>query len=104
MKTGESKPGPNKTQSVDLSLRVKTLLNRNLLLNPVVIASVVWLSVVSLYAMHLSKILVYSTEDVIVTSLWIWIPIAIVSALFYAFRGMALSISPSTNDLWQPDL
>ena len=104
MKTGESKPGPNKTQSVDLNLRVKTLLNRNLLLNPVVIASVVWLSVVSLYAMHLSNILVYSTEDVIVTSLWIWIPIAIVSALFYAFRGMALSISPSTSDLWQPDL
>jgi len=104
MKTGEPKPGPNKIQSVDLNLRVKTLLNRNLLLNPVVIASVVWLSVVSLYAMHLSKILVYSTEDVIVTSLWIWIPIAIVSVLFYAFRGMALPISRSKNDRWQPGL
>jgi oligosaccharide repeat unit polymerase len=104
MKTGEPKPGPNKIQSVDLNLRVKTSLNRNLLLNPVVIASIVWLSVVSLYAMHLSKILVYSTEDVIVTSLWIWIPIAIVSVLFYAFRGMALSISRSKNDRWQPGL
>jgi oligosaccharide repeat unit polymerase len=104
MKTGESKPGPNKTQSVDLKLVVKALSNRNLLLNPIVIASVVWLSVVSLYAMHLSKILVYSTEDVVVTSLWIWIPIAIVSVLFYAFRGMALSISRSKNDRWQPDL
>jgi oligosaccharide repeat unit polymerase len=104
MKTGESKPGPNKTQSVDLKLVVKALSNRNLLLNPIVIASVVWLSVVSLYAMHLSKILVYSTEDVVVTSLWIWIPIAIVSVLFYAFRGMALSISRSKNDRWQPNL
>jgi oligosaccharide repeat unit polymerase len=104
MKTGESKTGPNKTQSVDLKLVVKALSNRNLLLNPIVIASVVWLSVVSLYAMHLSKILVYSTEDVVVTSLWIWIPIAIVSVLFYAFRGMALSISRSKNDRWQPDL
>jgi oligosaccharide repeat unit polymerase len=106
MKTGESKPGPgpNKPQSIDLNLRVKALLNRNLLLNPVVIASVVWLSVFSLYAMHLSKILVYSTEDVIVTSLWIWIPIVIVAVLFYAFRRMALSISLGTSDLWQPDL
>lgn len=104
MKTGESKTGPNKTQSVDLKLVVKALSNRNLLLNPIVIASVVWLSVVSLYAMHLSKILVYSTEDVVVTSLWIWIPIAIVSVLFYAFRGMALSISRSKNDRWQPNL
>jgi oligosaccharide repeat unit polymerase len=104
MKTGESKPASNKSQSIDLNLRVKTLSNRNLLLNPLVIASIVWLSVVSLYAMHLSKILVYSTQDVIETSLWIWIPIAIISVLFYAFRGMAMSISQSKSDQWQPDL
>lgn len=87
-----------------ISQKVKALLNRNVLLNPLTIASAVWIGVCLLYAMHLSKILIYSTGDVIAASLWIWIPIAIVVLLFNAFQGMLSSFPINRRSQWQPDL
>jgi len=103
MKVRKPEFDSHETLSVDIGLRVKALLNRSLLLNPVVIASIVWISVVSLYSMHLSKILVYSTEDVVRASLWIWIPVATVVILFCALRRMAPSLQNGSGR-WQPNL
>jgi oligosaccharide repeat unit polymerase len=104
MRARESKPDPHSIQSADLELRVKTQVNTTLLLNPVVIASLVWVSVVGLYALHLSKILVYATDDVVVISLWIWLPVAIVATLFWALRRMTLSSSCGSSGKWHPNL
>jgi hypothetical protein len=55
MKKGEGKSNSSKPRVIDLNLHVGSLLDRSLLLNPVVIASAVWGSVISLYSMHLSS-------------------------------------------------
>ena len=103
MKARESKPDLPKARNAGPRFRVKTQFNRTFLLNPVVIASIVWASVVGLYSMHLSKILVYSTEDVVAISLWIWVPVTVVALLFWALSEMTLSFSRNDGGKWQPD-
>jgi oligosaccharide repeat unit polymerase len=94
----------NVTRNENVNFRAGELQNKTLLLHPVVIASAVWVSVVSLYSMHLSKILVYSTEEVVAAALWIWIPIVVVAFLFSTFRRMALVSPENAHGKWQPDL
>lgn len=52
-----------------------------MLLHPLVVFSIVWLGVVLLYSLHLSKLLLYSTQEVAKTVFVIWIPFAAV--VFY---------------------
>jgi hypothetical protein len=52
-----------------------------MLLHPLVVFSIVWLGVVLLYSLHLSKLLLYSTQEVAKTVFVIWILFAAV--VFY---------------------
>jgi oligosaccharide repeat unit polymerase len=62
-----------------------TLAKRTILLHPLVVFSLVWFSVVFLYSLHLSKLLLYSTNEVISVTAFIWVPFAAVILAFGAF-------------------
>lgn len=47
---------------------------RSLLLHPLVVASLIWVTVSSLYILHLSKILLFTRDEVISTTLVLWLP------------------------------
>jgi oligosaccharide repeat unit polymerase len=104
MRAKKPKSEMHVTQNGNVNLRARELQNKTPLLHPVVIASAVWISVVSLYSLHLSKILVYSTEEAVVAAIWIWIPIVVVAFLFSTFRSMALFSPENAHSKWQPDL
>jgi oligosaccharide repeat unit polymerase len=59
---------------------------RSLLLHPFVIFSSVWLGVALLYSLHLSKMLQYSTREVFTAVAYIWVPYAVIVALYTLFR------------------
>jgi oligosaccharide repeat unit polymerase len=104
MSAGKSKSGTRAIQGGNVNLRAKLVQHKTLLLNPVVVASAVWLGVVLLYTLHLSKILVYSTEEVIEAALWIWVPIALVALFYSGARSAAFSFATNDHSKWQPDL
>jgi hypothetical protein len=86
-------------------VRVNIKPNKALLvLHPLVIASFVWLGVALLYSMHLSKLLIYSTEEVIEAALWIWVPIVAATFFFNAIREISPSYSHRMSGEWEPDL
>jgi oligosaccharide repeat unit polymerase len=66
-----------------------------LLLHPLTVFSVVWLGVVFLYSLHLSKILLYTTQEVVKTVLVIWVPFAAVTLAYTFFRHILIHVYPS---------
>jgi oligosaccharide repeat unit polymerase len=66
-----------------------------LLLHPLTVFSVVWLGVVFLYSLHLSKILLYTTQEVVKTVLVIWAPFAAVTLVYTFFRHILIRVYPS---------
>ena len=61
----------------------------SILLHPLVAFSIVWLGVVFLYSLHLSKLLLYSTQEVIRIVLVIWVPFAAVTPASEHFQGVS---------------
>src|SRR5258708_36886018 len=55
-------------------------------LHPFVIFSAVWLGVVSLYSLHLSKLLIYSTSEISRIILALWAPLACVVLPYIPIR------------------
>ncbi len=71
---------------------------RTLLLHPFIVFSGVWLTVVFLYSMHLSNLLLYSTSDVIGVTSYIWLPFVAVLALYTTFHNFTkLAYRPRQN-------
>jgi oligosaccharide repeat unit polymerase len=68
-------------------------------LHPLVIFSIVWLGVISLYSLHLSKLLIYSTPVVTKLVLVIWVPFATVILVSIFFRRILISIRSSLHKL-----
>jgi oligosaccharide repeat unit polymerase len=71
----------------------------SLLLHPLTIFSVVWLGVVFLYSMHLSKLLLYPTQQVIKIVLIIWAPFAFVILASTLIRYVLVRAYPSFRKL-----
>jgi oligosaccharide repeat unit polymerase len=61
---------------------------RTLLLHPFIVFSAVWLTVVFLYSLHLSRLLLYSTSEVVGVIGYIWIPFVGVIALCAACHAL----------------
>lgn len=75
-----------------ISLRLH---KRSLLLHPLVVFSGVWLSVVSLYALHLSRLLLYPSNEVVTVAAFIWIPFFAVAAVYTSFHRITELAYPS---------
>jgi oligosaccharide repeat unit polymerase len=73
-------------------------------LHPLTVFSVVWLGVVFLYSLHLSKLLLYSTQEVIETVLVIWTPFAAVIVACMYFRHLLIRVYPSFRKFIAVDL
>lgn len=58
----------------------------SILLHPCVIVLLTWSTVAFLYSLHLSKLLLYDTGDVVRAFLLIVLPVLIVSSIFYIVR------------------
>lgn len=71
----------------------------SLLLHPLTIFSIVWLGVVFLYSMHLSKLLLYPTQQVVNIALIIWAPFAFVVLVYTLFRHILVWLYPSVRKL-----
>jgi oligosaccharide repeat unit polymerase len=68
---------------------------RRTLLHPFMVFSCVWFTVVFLYSLHLSNLLLYSTQEVVVATGYIWIPFLGVIALYTAYHHwMKLAYRP----------
>jgi oligosaccharide repeat unit polymerase len=61
---------------------------RTVLLHPIAVFSAVWLSVVLLYSLHLSRLLLYSTSEVLSATSYIWVPFVTIVVLYSAFHHM----------------
>jgi oligosaccharide repeat unit polymerase len=70
-----------------------------LFLHPLTIFSVVWLGVVFLYSLHLSKLLFYPTQQVVKIVLIIWAPFASVILACTLFRHILVRLYPSFRKL-----
>lgn len=57
-----------------------------MLLHPIVVFSGVWFAVAFLYALHLSSLLLYTTDQVIRVTCYIWIPFALIVAVYAIFH------------------
>ncbi|MEO6911246.1 MAG: O-antigen polymerase [Edaphobacter sp.] len=68
-----------------------------ILLHPLIIFSAVWLGVVFLYSLHLSKLLLFSTQEVTKTVLFIWVPFAVVVLAYSLFRCILLWLYPASR-------
>ena len=66
----------------------------SLLLHPLMVFSIVWLGVVFLYSLHLSKLLLFSTQEVVKTILIIWVPFATVALIYSFLRHVLVSLYP----------
>jgi oligosaccharide repeat unit polymerase len=91
-----SKGGQDQRNYPDL---LPSLQKPSLLLHPLTIFSVVWLGVVCLYSMHLSKLLLYPTQQVVKITLIIWIPFAAVVLVYTLFRHILVWLYPSFRKL-----
>src|ERR1700730_17529024 len=94
MSTPRSRQRPSKYPDLLLSLQTPSLL-----LHPLAIFSIVWIGVVLLYSMHLSKLLLYSTQEVVKVVLIIWIPFAFVILACTLFRYALVRLCPSFRKL-----
>lgn len=75
--------------------RTLGLLRRSpIFLHPIIIFSAVWLGVVFLYSLHLSKLLLYSTFETGRLVLSIWIPFAAVVLVFIPLRKILVAEYP----------
>lgn len=77
----------------------QSLQKPSLLLHPLTIFSVVWLGVVFLYSMHLSKLLLYPTQQVVKIVVIIWAPFASVVLVYTLFRHILVWLYPSFRKL-----
>ncbi len=68
------------------------------LLHPLVIFSIVWLGVVSLYSLHLSLLLRYSTAEAVSIVLRIWIPFAGTVCLYSAVHWLLTITYPKVRE------
>ncbi len=75
----------------------------SILLHPLVAFSIVWLGVVFLYSLHLSKLLLYSTQEVTRIVLVIWVPFAAVTLIGVFSRRVLIFLRSSHHKLATPD-
>src|SRR5271154_5874075 len=94
IRTAKSRQYLSKDQYLQPSLQKPSLL-----LHPLTIFSVVWLGVVFLYSMHLSKLLLYPTQQVIKIVLIIWAPFAFVILASTLIRYVLARAYPSFRKL-----
>jgi oligosaccharide repeat unit polymerase len=74
--------------------------NRTFLLHPFIIFSVVWITVVFLYSLHLSKLLRYPTGEVVRVTGYIWLPfggVIVAYTAFHHFTKLAFHSRPETD-------
>jgi len=76
----------------------------SLLLHPLVIFSAVWLGVIGLYSLHLSKLLQYSTQEAVTAVLYVWAPFAGITLFCSALRQFTLLGFPRANRVTTLDL
>lgn len=76
-----------------------TIQKPSMLLHPLVVFSIVWLGVIFLYSLHLSKLLLYSTQEVAKLVLVIWGPFAAVILISTFFRRILASLHSSLRKL-----
>jgi oligosaccharide repeat unit polymerase len=76
----------------------------SLLLHPLVVFSFVWLGVVFLYSLHLSKLLLYSTQEVTKLVLVIWVPFAVVVLISVFFHRLLSFLRPPVRKLAAIDI
>jgi oligosaccharide repeat unit polymerase len=58
---------------------------RSWIFHPVILFSVVWAGVVSLYSLHLSKLLFYNSTQALATVAYLWLPFVLVVLLYDSF-------------------
>ncbi|MBB5057279.1 oligosaccharide repeat unit polymerase [Granulicella aggregans] len=69
------------------------------MLHPVAIFSAVWLGVVSLYSLHLSKLLLYTTYETSRVVLWIWAPFALAAIAYLPVRKVLSARYPLRHSI-----
>lgn len=69
------------------------------ILHPLVIFSVVWLGVISLYSLHLSKLLLYSTYETSRIVLSIWAPFALAVLVYVPVREVLAAKYPLRHSI-----
>lgn len=77
---------------------------RSLLLHPLIVFSAVWLFVVSLYALHLSKLLLYTSKEVVTVAAFIWVPFFAVAAIYTSFHCITEFAYPSNPKVMHVDV
>lgn len=73
-----------------------------MLLHPAVVFSCIWFAVAFLYALHLSRLLLYTTDQVIEVTSYIWIPFfsaVTLYAIFHHFTKWAYPSQPRVEKL-----
>lgn len=78
---------PRNTSS-DGEQTVPSRLRRSLWINPVVIFGCAWLLAACLYSLHLSLVLIYSTDDVIGVVAWIIVPFVLAVLGYFATSSL----------------
>lgn len=82
--------------------KTSQLNNRTFLLHPLIIFSTVWLTVVFLYSLHLSRLLRYSTNEVVRVTGYIWLPfvgVILAYTAFHHFTKLAFHPRPDATRL-----